>query len=134
MNQLHGDGIVVDGELHFVALGEQRFKDSVPIGTSFPARVEETLMERVYKEVSRVIRDSGYLYGGVNIEVRITAENKNMCSGNRSAYGWKLHSAAYGAGNRGRRDDGCIADCNGGELFYKDAETFTVLFSIYHRE
>lgn len=76
MNQLHGDGIVVDGELHFVALGEQRFKDSVPIGTSFPARVEEGLMERVYKEVSRVIRDSGYLYGGVNIEVRITTENK----------------------------------------------------------
>lgn len=52
MNQLHGDGIVMDGELHFVALGEQRFKDSVPIGTSFPARVEENLMERVYKEVS----------------------------------------------------------------------------------
>lgn len=75
-HQLHGDGIVIDGKLLFVALGEQRFKNSVPIGTSFPARVEKSLLASAYKEASRVIEASGYQWGGVNIEARIAAQNE----------------------------------------------------------
>lgn len=75
-NQLHGDGVVVDGKLLFVALGEQRFKHSAPIGTSFPARLDQSLMRDVYEEVSRVVERSGFLCGGINIEVRVTEQRE----------------------------------------------------------
>lgn len=75
-NQLHGDGIVLNGKLQFVALGEQRFKNSAPIGTSFPARLEDTLMEKVYEEVTRVVERSGFQCGGINVEARVTSENE----------------------------------------------------------
>lgn len=75
-NQLHGDGVVVDGKLLFVALGEQRFKHSAPIGTSFPARLDQSLMGDVYTEVSRVVERSGFLCGGINIEVRVTEQRE----------------------------------------------------------
>lgn len=70
--QLHGDGIVVEGKLMFVALGDQRFRNSVPIGSSLPSHIEGELMENVCREVSRLIKCSGFNNGGVNIEVRVT--------------------------------------------------------------
>lgn len=75
-NQLHGDGVVIDGQIAFMALGEQRFKNSVPIGTSFPAKMDKSIMERVYEEVSRTIECTGFLRGGINVEVRVTAQNE----------------------------------------------------------
>lgn len=75
-NQLHGDGVVIDGKLSFVALGEQRFRNSVPIGSSFPATLEKSIMENVYAEISRVIECSKYKCGGVNIEVRVTDDGE----------------------------------------------------------
>lgn len=75
-NQFHGDGVVIDGQIAFLALGEQRFKNSVPIGTSFPARIDENLMRKVYEEVSRTIERSGFESGGINVEVRVTAQNE----------------------------------------------------------
>ena len=75
-NQFHGDGVVIDGQIAFIALGEQRFKNSVPIGTSFPARIDEKLMKNVYEEVSRMIKCSGFWCGGINVEVRVTAQGE----------------------------------------------------------
>lgn len=75
-NQFHGDGVVIDGRIAFLALGEQRFKNAVPIGTSFPARVDERIMRKAYVEVSRLIESSGFRCGGINVEVRVTAQNQ----------------------------------------------------------
>lgn len=75
-NQFHGDGVVIDGQIAFLALGEQRFKNSVPIGTSFPARIDENLMRKVYEEVSHTIEQSGFGCGGINVEVRVTAQSE----------------------------------------------------------
>ena len=75
-NQFHGDGVVIDGKVVFIALGEQRFKNSVPIGTSFPARLDQSLMKRVYTEVSCIVECSGYQCGGINVEVRVTDQGE----------------------------------------------------------
>ncbi len=69
--QLHGDGVVIDGKLSFVALGDQRFHNSVPIGSSLPSTIDTELQEKVYREVSAQIEKSGFRCGGVNIEVRV---------------------------------------------------------------
>lgn len=73
-DQIHGEGIVKDGELVFVALGDQRFKNNVPIGTSLPSTVDENIMKKVINEVKSFISQSGMKFGGVNIEVRVTDE------------------------------------------------------------
>lgn len=75
-NQFHGDGVVIDGHIAFMALGEQRFKNSVPIGTSFPARIDGRLMQKIYEEVARTIELSGFECGGINVEVRVTLEGE----------------------------------------------------------
>lgn len=75
-DQLHGDGIVYKGELAFLELGDQRFKNSVPIGSSVPSTIDTLIMERVVKEVERQIKASGFSDGGINIEVRVTAEGE----------------------------------------------------------
>lgn len=75
-NQFHGDGVVIDGQIAFIALGEQRFKNAVPIGTSFPARIDKRLMKNICEEVSRMIKCSGFWCGGINVEVRVTAQGE----------------------------------------------------------
>lgn len=72
--QLHGDGIVCNGKLQFLALGDQRFYHSVPIGSSFPSQIEDRLMQKAVKEVSRLIELADFSCGGINVEVRITEE------------------------------------------------------------
>lgn len=74
--QLHGDGVVVDGKLVFVALGDQRFCDSVPIGSSLPSQVGDEMVKKVCEEASKLITCSGFDCGGVNIEARITQEGE----------------------------------------------------------
>lgn len=75
-NQFHGDGVVIDGKVAFVALGEQRFKNSVPIGTSFPSRIDQSLLEKIYTEVARTVECSGFQCGGINVEVRVTSQGE----------------------------------------------------------
>ena len=71
-HQLHGDGVVSDGKLQFIALGDQRFLHSVPIGTSLPSKMSCDMLEKVYEEVSRLVLSSGFQCGGINVEVRVT--------------------------------------------------------------
>lgn len=75
-HQLHGDGVVADGKLKFIALGDQRFFNSVPIGSSLPSSINSKLMEKAEVETKRLIEQSGFLCGGINIEVRVTAEGE----------------------------------------------------------
>lgn len=70
--QLHGDGVVANGKLQFIALGDQRFLNTVPIGTSLPSQINSDFMEKVNMEVARFIERSGFDCGGVNVEVRVT--------------------------------------------------------------
>ncbi len=74
--QLHGDGIVIDGELVFCELGDQRFYHSAPIGTAYPAMVPEAYYNNALEEVRTAIRKSGFVSGGVNIEVRIKEDGR----------------------------------------------------------
>lgn len=74
--QLHGDGIVVNGKLKFIALGDQRFLNTVPIGTSLPSNISGNLMKKVNLEIARLIEYSGFHCGGINIEVRVTGEGE----------------------------------------------------------
>lgn len=74
--QLHGDGVVVDGQLRFIELGDQRFKDCVPIGSSFPSQIDPEIMEKVIETVKRHIKASGFYMGGINVEVRVGKNNE----------------------------------------------------------
>ena len=71
-DQLHGDGIVVDGELQFLVLGDQRFRNSVPIGTSVPSSIDLGSMEKVVNDVKSMIRISGFRCGAINVEARVS--------------------------------------------------------------
>lgn len=74
--QLHGDGLVVNGKLKFLALGDQRFKESVPIGSSFPSQIDSQIMQHAINEVSKLIELSKFQCGGINVEVRISNTNE----------------------------------------------------------
>lgn len=71
-DQLHGDGIVADGKLKFLVLGDQRFRNSVPIGTATPSKIHESIMKKTIRDVEKTIEKSGFECGGVNVEVRVT--------------------------------------------------------------
>ena len=73
-HQLHGDGIVWNGELIFMELGEQRFRNCVPIGSSCPANISNDIKKSAWDEVSRQIRQCGFQSGGINVELRISLD------------------------------------------------------------
>lgn len=72
--QLHGDGVVYNGKIQFLALGDQRFRHSVPIGSSLPSILSNKLLKEAEMEVSRLIECIGFSCGGINAEVRVTEE------------------------------------------------------------
>ena len=74
--QLHGDGIVINGRLKYLALGDQRFRESVPIGTSFPSQIDSSIMNKAINEVSKFIEQSNFGCGGINVEVRISDKSE----------------------------------------------------------
>lgn len=74
--QLHGDGIVVNGKLKFLELGDQRFRNAVPIGSSFPSQIDSQIVEKATEEVARLIELSKFECGGINVEVRVSDANE----------------------------------------------------------
>ena len=74
--QLHGDGIIADGKLKFLALGDQRFKESVPIGSSFPSQIDSLIMQQAINDVAKLVELSRFQCGGINVEVRISNTNE----------------------------------------------------------
>ncbi len=75
-DQLHGDGIVNGGKLEFLILGDQRFKNSVPIGTSIPSKIDEKVMTQAIGDTAKLIEICGFECGGINVEIRITDTNE----------------------------------------------------------
>lgn len=74
--QLHGDGIVENGNLKFLALGDQRFRNSVPIGSSLPSKIDSVIMQQATEEVAKLIGLSKFESGAINVEVRISNDQK----------------------------------------------------------
>lgn len=70
--QLHGEGFVYDKKLVFMELGDQRFRDNVPIGTSYPSKLYESKRAIIWTNVEKIIQESGFQCGGLNIEARIS--------------------------------------------------------------
>ncbi len=75
-HQLHGDGLVVNGKLIFLELGEQRFRNCVPVGSSCPADISDGMKEAAWHEVRKHIEKSGFCSGGINVELRISLDGK----------------------------------------------------------
>lgn len=72
--QLHGDGVVYDGKLIFMELGDQRFRDNVPIGSSCPSMLDGTTKVKIWEEVDRLLKEVKFIAGGINVEVRVTED------------------------------------------------------------
>lgn len=72
-NQIHGDCFFIDGKMVLSCLGDHHFKlgSLAPYSTTLPSRIEENLMQRVEKEISRFINLCGFTHGPVNVEARI---------------------------------------------------------------
>lgn len=79
-NQMHGDAFVHDGNIQFIYLGDQHFNSEinnlVTISTTFPSLHSKEVLDMVQQEVQRFITKVGFRQGGINIEARITRENK----------------------------------------------------------
>jgi biotin carboxylase len=75
-NQLHGDGFVFNGELVFLGICDQHFKNAVPISSTYPSRLSGNLIEKVRNEVSRLLKLIGFKNGAINVEARVTLDDK----------------------------------------------------------
>lgn len=78
--QVHGDGFMADGRLIHFYLGDHFFfsksKKSVPISTRWPTHFANETINEIKRQVERVASEAGYLTGPVNIEARITKDQK----------------------------------------------------------
>lgn len=102
--QLHGDGFVLNGELIFSYLGDHHYNNKVnpfvPFSTSWPSKKEYNIINEVNGELKKAIKESGFEMGAVNIEVRVTKENKIyiMEIGPRSGGNFTPQAIKYGTG------------------------------------
>ena len=74
--QLHGEGFVYDNKLIFMELGDQRFRNNVPIGSSCPSKVYIDNKVEIWNIVEAHLQAAGFSCGGLNIEVRIGEDGK----------------------------------------------------------
>ncbi|MBN2899567.1 MAG: ATP-grasp domain-containing protein, partial [Clostridia bacterium] len=69
--QIHGEGFVLNGEVIFLLLGDQYFSkvnNMAPFSTIVPSLFHNDIMSRVHEEVKSLIKDVGYMTGGINVE------------------------------------------------------------------
>ena len=74
--QLHGDCYVKNGQLLFICMGDHHFdctiNNLVPISTTWPSSHPVEHIEAVKGQISAVIKRTGFVQGGINIEARIS--------------------------------------------------------------
>lgn len=74
--QLHGDCYAKNGELSFICMGDHHFDSTinnlVPISTTWPSSHPAQHIEAVKEQITAVIKRSGFVQGGINIEARIS--------------------------------------------------------------
>ncbi|MCU4174511.1 ATP-grasp domain-containing protein [Carboxylicivirga sp. N1Y90] len=79
LHHIHGDGIVQNGKLIFLCLGDQFFGSGeskyAPIATSFPSTAPTGILNKIHQELQRFISTVGYENGGINTEIRIKGNN-----------------------------------------------------------
>lgn len=79
-SQVHGDGFMADGHLIHFYLGDHFFftknKSFIPISTRWPTRYGGETINEIKNQIERVTREAGYLTGPVNIEARVTKDEK----------------------------------------------------------
>jgi biotin carboxylase len=71
--QLHGDGIVINGQLELCFLGDHYYREgtSAPISTIWPSSISYDTIERVEDDVQKLISTSEFKNGSINIEARV---------------------------------------------------------------
>jgi len=73
--QMHGDGLVANGELVFTCLGDHHFCSTVnpfvPIATTWPTKHKKEITDLAVKEINRLLKLLKYIIGLINIEVRV---------------------------------------------------------------
>ncbi len=70
--QIHGEGFVEKGKLRFLCLGDQYFdlnQNIIPFSTIVPSIEHKDVMQECKILVGNVIKKSGFLNGGINIEI-----------------------------------------------------------------
>lgn len=79
---IHGDGFVMDGELIFSCLGDHVYNIKTnpynPVATLWPSRHPDEIINRIEKDVSDIIRGSGFRNGPVNIEARLNSDGMHF--------------------------------------------------------
>lgn len=79
--QIHGDGYMQNGKLIYHFLGDQYFytktNSFIPISTQWPCKhIGSRLLDSIMQQVETICISCGYLNGPLNIEARITCEDK----------------------------------------------------------
>ena len=72
---LHGDALVVEGEVVFCMLGDRLFSsESAPLKPStelYPSRAPIDLIKKVEGVLGDILKKCGFTFGGINIEARV---------------------------------------------------------------
>lgn len=78
---IHGDGFVVKGELKFCFLGDHIYNKDTnlfnPTGTLWPTSQPKEIVDKITKDTEKLIKESGFKNGLVNIEARINSKGES---------------------------------------------------------
>lgn len=78
---IHGDGFVLESELVFHCLGDHLYDDASnpfnPKGTTWPSSLDESSQQAIVEDVAKIIKNSGFRNGPVNIEARVNSYGKH---------------------------------------------------------
>lgn len=78
--QIHGDAFLQNGELVASYMGDHYFYTAtnsfVPISTRWPSKINNELFEDLKVQLESLSVMSGYLNGSINIEARVSSDNK----------------------------------------------------------
>lgn len=76
--QMHGDGLVVNGDLKICLMGRHHYAPgtNAPIATFWNTGEDRAVLDSVRKVVQSIINAVGFLNGQINIEARITASGE----------------------------------------------------------
>lgn len=78
---IHGDGFVLDGKLVFHCLGDHLYDEVSnpfnPKGTTWPSSLAASSLQAIVEDVAKIIKNSGFRNGPVNIEARVNSRGKH---------------------------------------------------------
>lgn len=79
-HQVHGDGYLTDGMLVHSYLGDHVFytrtSSFIPVSTRWPCSLDGHVLAEISRQVEAICNAAGYRHGPVNIEARITPDDR----------------------------------------------------------